>query len=380
MPRLTIYKNNHKESTVLSNLFIDEYMADANDAQIKVYLYLLRMMDAHQATSVSDMADKFNYTEKDVVRALTYWKKRQLMDLDYDSNQNLVGIHIHELCASAGTDMESNISAASCFVPAPAIKTTPTISVSSDLMDTASKKAGTTFAAPSAEESVAVSPYEKPSYSADQLQEFKNQQGSAQLLFIAESYIGRPLTPAEMKTILYFTDVLHFSDDLIDYLLQYCVDRDKKDFKYIEKVAVSWAEQGITTPKQAQKMSTRYDKNVYVIMNGLGKSGSPTMKEMEYITRWLRDYNFSTDIIMEACERTVLATDKHRFEYAESILNNWKRQNVQHKSDILTIDDRYQQRKKNAGTVTQKQSSNRFNQFTQNQYDFDVLEQELLSN
>ena len=74
MPRLTIYKNNHKESTVLSNLFIDEYMADANDAQIKVYLYLLRMMDAHQATSVSDMADKFNYTEKDVVRALTYWR------------------------------------------------------------------------------------------------------------------------------------------------------------------------------------------------------------------------------------------------------------------------------------------------------------------
>ena len=380
MPRLTIYKNNHKESTVLSNLFIDEYMADANDAQIKVYLYLLRMMDAHQATSVSDMADKFNYTEKDVVRALTYWEKRQLMDLDYDNNQNLVGIHIHELSATAETDMESNIPAASCFVPAPVPKTAPAVSVSSNPADTASKKVVTAFAAPSAEESVAVSPYEKPSYSADRLQEFKNQEGSAQLLFIAESYIGRPLTPTEMKTILYFTDVLHFSDDLIDYLLQYCVDRDKKDFKYIEKVAVSWAEQGITTPKQAQKMSARYDKNVYVIMNGLGKSGSPTMKEMEYITRWLKDYNFSTDIIMEACERTVLATDKHRFEYAESILNNWKRQNVQHKSDILTIVDRYQQRKKSAGTVTQKQSSNRFNQFTQNQYDFDVLEQELLSN
>ncbi len=380
MSRLTIYKNNHKESTVISNLFIDEYMADANDAQIKVYLYLLRMMDAHQATSVSDMADKFNYTEKDVIRALTYWEKRQLMDLDYDDNQNLVGIHIHELSASAEADMECNIPAASCFVPAPMGKTAPAVSVSSALANSAPRKVVAAFTAPSAAESTAVSPYEKPSYSADRLQEFKNQQGAAQLLFIAESYIGRPLTPAEMKTILYFTDVLHFSDDLIDYLLQYCVDRDKKDFKYIEKVAVSWAEQGITSPKQAQKMSTRYDKNVYVIMNGLGKSGSPTMKEMEYITRWLKDYNFSTDIIMEACERTVLATDKHRFEYAESILNNWKRQNVQHKSDILTIDDRYQQRKKAAGATAQKQSSNRFNQFTQNQYDFDVLEQELLSN
>ena len=115
-------------------------------------------------------------------------------------------------------------------------------------------------------------------------------------------------------------------------------------------------------------------------MNGLGKNASPTAKEMEYITRWIKEYNFSTDIIIEACERTVLATDKHRFEYAESILNNWKRQNVQHKSDILKIDDMYQQRKKAAGTTAQKPASNRFNQFPQNQYDFDALEQELLSN
>mgnify|MGYP000110404848 FL=1 len=61
--------------TVVSNFFIDEYMKDANDAQIKVYLYLLRMMTAGLTTSVSDIADKFNHTEKDVLRALKYWEK-----------------------------------------------------------------------------------------------------------------------------------------------------------------------------------------------------------------------------------------------------------------------------------------------------------------
>ena len=69
MARLTIYKDNQENATVVSNLFIDEYMKDANDAQLKVYLYLLRMMNAKQATSVSDIADKFNHTEKDVMRA-----------------------------------------------------------------------------------------------------------------------------------------------------------------------------------------------------------------------------------------------------------------------------------------------------------------------
>lgn len=371
MSRLTIYQDNHADSTAVSNLFIDEYMKDANDAQLKVYLYLLRMMNAHMATSVSDIADKFNHTEKDILRALKYWETRRLLDLDYDSAKNLVGIHIRDLCGGReGT--ASQPQPESSFVPVPA-----------SLPDMAAPRIfstirpGEVIAHPAAETSrEETALYEKPAYTADQLREFKNRQDTAQLLSITESYIGKPLTPSEIKTILYFTDVLHFSDDLIDYLIQYCVDKGKKDFKYIEKVALNWAEEGITTPKQAQKTASRYDKNVYTIMNGLGKNSSPTVREMEYITRWTKDYGFSTDIIVEACERTVLATDKHRFEYAEGILSSWKRQNVQHKSDILKIDSMYQQKKKPAA----KQTANRFNQFTQNSYDFNVLEQELLSN
>ena len=84
MARLTIYKDNYVDSTVVSNRFIDEYMKDANDAQLKIYLYLIRMLNANQATSVSDIADKFNHTEKDVIRALKYWEKNKLLKLDYD--------------------------------------------------------------------------------------------------------------------------------------------------------------------------------------------------------------------------------------------------------------------------------------------------------
>lgn len=360
MARLTIYPDNHVDSTVVSNLFIDEYMKEANDAQLKIYLYLLRMMNAHLPTSVSDIADKFNHTEKDVLRSLKYWEKRQLLSLDYDGSKNLVGIHIHDLSEENRTS------------PVPAPVMSPTAATQEDSLPEESAD----LSRPQE-----LSPYEKPTYSADQLREFKNRQETTQLLFIVESYIGKPLTPSEIKTILYFTDVLHFSDDLIDYLIQYCVDRGKKDFKYIEKVAVNWAESGITTPKQAQKNASRYDKNIYAIMNGLGKSNSPTAKEIEFITRWMKDYGFPMDVIMEACERTVLATDKHRFEYAESILSSWKRHNVQHKSDIRGIDDLYQQqRKKNITSNTGKPSGNRFNQFKQNNYDFAALEQELVSN
>ncbi len=345
MARLTIYKDTHTDCTVVPNCFIDEYIKEANDAQLKVYLYLLRMLNANEAVSVSDIADKFNHTEKDVLRALKYWESKNLLSLDYDENGSLNGIRLCDLSAHGNVSPAQPETAGKESSPALSICPVPT--------------------------------YEKPSYTAQHLKDFKERQDTAQLLFIAQSYLGRPLTPAEMKSILFMMDVLHFSEDLIDYLIQYCVDRGKKDFKYIEKVAVNWAEQGITTPAQAQKTATKYDKNVYAIMNQLGKSTSPTAKELEFINRWTGEWGFTNDIIFEACERTVLATDKHRFEYADSILGKWQKEGVRHRSDIIRMDEVYQARRKSSAKAV---TSNKFNQFTQNNYDFDQLERELLSN
>jgi DnaD/phage-associated family protein len=366
-------------------------MIDANDAQLKVYLYLLRMFQAGLATSVSDIADKFNHTEKDVIRSLKYWEKKQLLTLEYDEDKTLVGIRLKDI-----NDLQENDSDKPETLNAPMPQYTQTVNEmplgsTSAMASVYSQLAQSGTAAPvntqapvrrmampeydSAAESV--NQFEKPIYTPEQLREFKNRENTAQLLFITESYIGKPLTPSEIKCILFFSDVLKFSDDLIDYLIQYCVDRGKKDFKYIEKVALSWAEQGIETPEQAAMSSGRYDKNVYTIMNGLGKSGSPTTKELEFINRWMKDYGFSTDIILEACDRTVLATDNHRFEYAESILSSWLREGVHYKADIRRIDDIYQQRKR---SQVKSYSDNKFNRFAQNSYDFSILEKELLSN
>ncbi len=62
MAQLTIYQDSYINATIISNRFIDEYMTDANDAQLKVYLYLVRMLNAHLETGVSDIADRFNHT------------------------------------------------------------------------------------------------------------------------------------------------------------------------------------------------------------------------------------------------------------------------------------------------------------------------------
>lgn len=390
MARLTIYKDNYIESTAVSNYFIDVYMKDANDAQLKVYLYLLRMIHANMSFSVSDIADKFNHTEKDVLRALRYWEKQKLLALDFDEDKNLVGIHLCELSpgesgAVSGNTAKDKGDTVTLQAQEPMI--IPDIRpVTTDMAATPAASPANMGPKPPREDpapSQDPDPYAKPTYSADQLRRFKEQENTAQLLFVAQVYVGRPLTASDMKTILYLSDVLHFSDDLIDYLIQYCVDRGKKDFRYMEKVAISWAQQGITTPKQAQKAALKYDKSVYAIMNELGKSSTPTSKELEYINRWTGEYGFSPDIIFEACERTVLAVDKHRFEYAEGILNSWRKENVRHKADIKRVDEQHQKQKNTASNAASRSSaavSNKFNQFKQNSYNFEELEKELLSN
>ena len=46
MGQFIFYRDDYADTTVIPNSFIDEYMKDAKDAQIKVYLYLLRVMNA----------------------------------------------------------------------------------------------------------------------------------------------------------------------------------------------------------------------------------------------------------------------------------------------------------------------------------------------
>ncbi|MCR5720541.1 MAG: DnaD domain protein [Lachnospiraceae bacterium] len=380
MAHLKIYSNTSQDVTAISNRFIDEYMKDANDAQLKVYLYLLRMLGCGQVTSVSDMADFFNHTEKDIVRALKYWEKHSLIALDYDSFGNLTGIRLNELSSTRRPgNGQITVSGPAGVIPTGIVPTG--IIPGENTMPEDRITNISSIRHPVFESSP--NPFIKPAYSSAELSDFKQKKETKELLDVCEQYMGRPLSRHEITSVFYINDVLGFSFELIGYLIEYCIELDKKDFKYIEKVAVNWAEEGITNRRQAVKYTQKRNSSVYSIMNELGRSNKPTPKEMEYINRWSKEYGFSLDIILEACGRCALATDKHRFEYAEGILANWKAANVTKKSDIDKIDEEHSRKKE---TVARPQSprasypSNKFNQFPQNDYDFDALEKELLRN
>lgn len=353
MAMITLQNSSDTGITVLTNNFIDNYMPEANGEFVKIYIYLLRLLsDASVPFSLEQMADHFFCTERDIVRALKYWEKEKLLTLTYRDNEDIADILLHT----------------------PPVRSVP---VSREVSETAAVQESSQPAA-SATTGSTLTP--------DRIKELKQNDEIVQLLYLAEQYMGKPLTVGEMQKLLFFYDELKFSTDLIEYLIEYCVTRGRKNMRYIETVALAWAEEGITTVTMAKESTSRYAKEYFTIFKAMGISGrNPVDTEIQLMNKWLKDYGFTMDIIQEACSRTVLSTGQPSFQYADKILTEWKDKNVHNMADIRLLDAAHQKRRlersaeKRSPAPKPAASPNRFNNFHQRKYDFNEYEKRLLN-
>lgn len=355
MNTITLHMGDNADSTIVSNIFIDTYMPSANGEFVKIYLYLLRCISSNQAQlSISAMADLFNQTENDILRAIRYWEKTGAIELAFDSSGILSGITFLPLSAVDRQSYTAKVSSAVTMIQTPAPQAA---SVPED--------------------------EPKESYSPTQIQELSSQQDFKMLLGLVGAYLGTPLNATGVQTLAYIYDSLNFSFDLIDYLVEYCVSKGHKSMRYIEKVALNWAEHNISTVLEAKQFITSHSAVTYSVMNAFGISNrDPGQHERELIAKWTDVYCFDADIIIEACNRTLKATHQPSFEYADSILSKWNSANVKTAADIRRSDAEYEllRSKKNTPSVSAARSTNRFNNFHQRDTDIDSLENALISN
>lgn len=363
MGMITLNSSSGTEVTVLSNYFIDKYMPEANGEFVKVYIYLVRMLSSAPVSfNLEKMADSLLCTERDIIRALKYWSKQELISLDYDNSRNLCGIRILPLQtasavspdhSAAGTDAEQ--------------KTIPEADQKAAILPDAVNKTPV----PDME---AMTP--------DRIRELRQNEEIVQLLYIAEQYLGKTLTATEMQKILFFYDKLKLSADLIEYLIEYCVSRNHKSIRYIETVALAWAEAGITTVQMAKDACSRFGKDYFTILKALGiNNRNPVDSEVVLMDKWLNNYGFSMEIIQEACSRTIMQTGQPSFQYTDKILSGWKKKDVRSSDDIKVLDAQHKKRKltRESARPAQASAPNRFNNFQQREYNFDEYEKKLLN-
>ena len=338
------------KETVIPNIFIDTYMKDANGEFVKVYLYLIRHMnDRTGALTLCEIADNLNHTENDVVRALRYWSEHDVLNVDYDENGSPVSVIINDI-----SEPDKIISHTTVAPESP-------------------QQAPAADARPAAGSAV--------SFSRAEIDELRNREDIKQLLLIAEKYMCAPLSSTDVCTILYMREALGMSGELIEYLIEYCISNQHTSFRYIEKVALNWTKQGISTVEDAKSASTMYSNRTLPVMKAFGISDrNLTPTELDFINRWYDTYGFDKEMITEACKRTILSMSKPNFSYADGILRKWKDAGAHTPADLKVLDAGF--RAKITVPVTAKVNTaktNKFNNFSQRTYDFDNLEKKLLN-
>lgn len=373
---MIIHKYHSGEYTLVHNRFFDEYMISANGEFVKIYLYLLRSSSTDRELSISVIADTFNHTESDVKRALTYWEKQKLLQITYTPGGDLDSITLTDGTPISGSRNETAAAAA----PSPA----KPVSSSANQAESASGAGNRLDSYASHAADLPLRSDSEPgriAISADRKKELAAQEDIQQLMYIAQQYLGKKLSSTEVTNILYFYDELHFSVDLIEYLIEYCVSKGKRSISYIRAVALEWAAKQISTVAEAKKDTNLYSKDYYAVMNAFGiKDRGPAQAEAEMMARWFTQYHFSLEVVLEACRRTVNRTHAPNFQYADKILESWKAAGITRLSDIAALD-----RPAPAAAPVQKPQQNRrkapvnkFNNFPQRDYDFEQLEQQLL--
>ena len=373
MSSLILSTESSEGYTSVSNIFISEYVPGANGEFVKVYLYLLHLMSLRSNNiSISLLADTFNQTEADIMRALRYWDSLDVISLSFNGPGNgLSNIVLRDIkhTGQAANAMADPIAAESASVNSTSSYQTETVRAAKpDIKQT---------------EVIYTAEPSKVSYSKEQLNGFLANDNFSMLLFVIEQYMGRPLSTKETNSIVYFYDGLKLSTDLIEYLFEYCVEHNKKSINYIEKVALSWASKNIHTIAEAKEETSNHTDYVYQIMKAFGLSNrEPAQHEKAMIAKWADTYCFDTDMIIEACNWTIKAIHQPSFEYADTILANWKNSNVSSLEDVKKADAAYAAGNniKPKQTASSKPANNRFNNFQQRDKKSDDWYNSLLSN
>lgn len=361
MDGISVYSEDTR-TTLVPNEFIDYYMPRANGTFVKVYLYLLRCLTAPEAGfGISVIADALEETEKDILRALRYWEREKVLSLTWGTENEIRGIKLNRLTRPVTEATIPSYTTVLTAVPESASSVSSVQTTAFPEKKTVSDKL--------------------PDYTPAQLDAFANREDTNWLLHAAEGYLERMLKPADVQLLFFLHDELQFSNELILHLYEYCVSRGKKAPSYIQKVALSWHADGITSVEQAEERSLQFDSCFTAVNRAFALNRAPGISERRYLNRW-STFGFSSDLIEEACSRALLSTSHPDFKYADKILERWHQSNVHTMSDVKKLDDAHNARSaKGQASEPARSTANRFNAFPQRDYsgnDLTDLENALL--
>lgn len=396
--------------TTVSDIFIDQYMPKANGEFVKVYLYLLRATGSGAGiATISEIADHFSNTKADIIRALNYWASEGILQLQSGADGQIMGINLCSLSVSGMQAAQSNIqsavadNAAQNNLQNSVVNNAAQNSLQNNVVNNVAQNISTADIRmqDSVVEKLKSQTTDKHAssqkeYTLDEIKEFRKNPDISELFFIIETYLKHTLSSTDTNMVLYWLDELYFSTDLVEYLVEYCITKGHSSLRYMNKVALGWADAGIKTVDQAKDDAAAHSQIYYSVMKALGITGRNLVdSEVSLINKWVGEYGFDIELVKAACSKTISAIQKPSFEYTDSILANWRKKDVHTLKDVEVLDANFAKANKASATGSSQStnaangsskpksnnssSKNKFNNFNQRNNDYDKLEKLFLN-
>lgn len=252
--------------TPIENMFLMEYLPTAPGDYLRVYLYA-RMVCLHPGlgSDLSGMARALCLDEETVYSAFTYWEHQGLvMRLsDNPPTYDILPLRNGSACV--------------------------------------------------------ISPMDKDYY------EYREYNSSLQAMFGGDEIIQ----PKEYRMANDWLNVYGFHQDAALRMMEYMVSLNPKKtiatvFKHAQKQALEWADEGIKTLEEVERAIAEgktIGTTAREILKRFGMRRNPTQDEKDCVKRWLKDWDFTREQILDACAETIKSRNPS-FGYLNGILES----------------------------------------------------------
>ena len=262
----------------------DKHLRLASGDQLKVLLYILR--NAGEQLDDPTVAKACGIAPDEVANAVEFWTERGLLSTSGD-----------ELAPPRAVRQDSAI---------PAQQTEP---------------------APQPKKHTAVSRAVRPdsAFVSRLMREDKSLSG---LMEEAQSVMRKPLSPGDTATLVMLYDTFGLPCEVIAMLLHYVADQGHPNMRMVERCGIEWSDNGIFTVEAAEGELERMaaSKEAWErasALMGVRNAGNPTKAQRENAHRWLYQWGFNDEMIVEAYERCVNTKGEYNMSYINAILKRW---------------------------------------------------------
>ncbi len=190
----------------------------------------------------------------------------------------------------------------------------------------------------------------------------------------AEVLFGRFVSDAERISMVWMVDNLGLESAVVRMIIQHCASIDKCNVRYIEKMALSWANSEIDTVEKAEAhllLMEQLKKEWAIVCSVFGiEYRLPTEKEQNYAHTWIKEWRFNKKMLKLAYDVCVDTKGKFIIAYVNTVLKGWYKEGVDTPEKVETaLKDRQKK------SVAKPKSQGKANK----SYNIDEYEELLLS-